>query len=278
MRVRRRSSFVVPMLLAVTILSATTTEAVQEIAGDEPPHAHAAVFPLLEDLANGDPAMRVAAAMALRELGPVAWPAVPDLVVALGDPIVPVRKAAAGALGGIGPAAEAAVPALAGALRDPHRFVRSWAAMALFEIGPAARPATAALIELMETDSENLRSRSWAASALPAIAADPDLTMPALVRVLANDTSEEVRAVAVLSIEKHGLEAARRGGATALLGALGDSHWKVRGNAACALPKMGESATMAVVQLAAALSDETPYVRDCARRALDEIEQGSSSE
>jgi HEAT repeat protein len=203
----------------------------------------------------------------------VAWPAVPDLVLALEDPIVPVRKSAAGALGGIGPAAEAGVPALAKALQDPHRFVRSWAAMALYEIGPASKPATAALIKLMETDTENLRGRSWSASGLPVIGADPELAVPALIRALANDASEEVRSVAVLSIEKYGVAAARRGATEALVAALRDSHWKVRGNAACALPKMGESASMGLVELAAALSDETPYVRDCATGALDEIDR-----
>jgi catechol 2,3-dioxygenase-like lactoylglutathione lyase family enzyme len=63
--------------------------------------------------------------------------------------------------------------ALSLALRDPHRFVRSWAAMALFEIGPAAKPATTALIELLVHETENLRGRSWAASALPEIQAEP---------------------------------------------------------------------------------------------------------
>jgi HEAT repeat protein len=242
--------------------------ATQKIIGDEPPNANAAVVPLLIDLEGDDMTARLAAVMVMRELGPVAWPAVPALTRALSDPIVGIRKGAAGALGGIGEAAVSAVPELARALADPHRFVRSWAAMALFEIGPAAKPAAADLVEMLETDAENLRGRAWCASALPEIHAEPDLAVPALVRALLEDPSEEVRSVAVLSLESYGAEAARRGATESLIDALRDPHWKVRGNAACALMEMGPDAQRAVLPLEGALRDDTTYVRDCATRAL----------
>jgi HEAT repeat protein len=143
--------------------------------------------------------------------------------------------------------------------------------MALFEIGPAAGSAVPDLIDMMKSDVENLRGRAWCASALPRLEADPDLAVPALRRALASDASEEVRAVAVLSLEKYGLEAAQREGTLALLDALSDPHWKVRGNAACALPEMGADAEIALSQLAGALRDEAPYVRGCAVRALGEL-------
>lgn len=259
------------LVLGHVVFSAGPVHAVQEVVGDEPPHANEAVFPLLDDLASEDPSRRIAAVMALRELGPVAWPAIPALTEALSDPIMPVRKGAAGALGGIGPTADASVPALRRALGDPHRFVRSWAAMALFEIGPGAASAVPDLIQMLESDIDNLRGRSWCASALPRLAADPDLAVPALRRALASDPSEEVRAVAVLSLAKYENEASRREGALSLLEALADPHWKVRGNAACNLPAMGHKAEIALSQLAAALRDETPYVRGCAVRALGEL-------
>jgi hypothetical protein len=47
--------------------SATAT---QEVIGDEPPNANAAVVPLLQDLDGDDVTARVAAAMALYEIGP----------------------------------------------------------------------------------------------------------------------------------------------------------------------------------------------------------------
>jgi HEAT repeat protein len=256
---------------AMTIGLAHSATATQEVIGDEPPNANAAVIPLLLDLASEEVTARMAAVMAMRELGPVAWPAVPALIEALSDPIVGIRKGAAGALGGIGQAAVSAVPELARALGDPHRFVRSWAAMALYEIGPAARPAAADLVRMLKTDAENLRGRSWCASALPKIGTDPNLAVPALIRALSEDPSEEVRAVAVLSLESYGLEAAQRGATRSLMDALLDPHWKVRGNAACALPKMGSDAEVAISPLETALRDETEYVRNCAERALAEL-------
>jgi HEAT repeat protein len=259
------------LLLLLSAGSAQPLRAEQKIAGDEPPHAGFALIPLIEDLSAENPEARIAAAMTIRELGATAELAVPLLVKALEDPLVPMRRSAAGALGGIGPGAAAAVPALTASLSDPHRFVRSWAAMALVEIGPASRPATDALIELMRTDVENLRGRSWAASALPVIGADAERAVPALVQTLATDESEEVRAVAVLSLEKYATDAARLGATEGLIQALSDPHSMVRRNAACALPKMGGDASLGASALALALRDESPRVRVCAARALGKI-------
>ena len=73
---------------------------------------NAAVPPLADALGDADASVRVGAAMALENMGPLAAPAVPALVRALRDPDAKVRPWAARALGSIGPAAEAAVPAL----------------------------------------------------------------------------------------------------------------------------------------------------------------------
>ena len=108
-------------------------------------------------------------------------------------------------------------------------------------------------------------------SALPKLNAEPDLAVPALIRALSSDASEEVRSVAVLSLEAYGLEASKHDATRFLMDALQDPHWKVRGNAACALPKMGAEAEIAVSRLETALRDETEYVRDCAARALAEL-------
>jgi HEAT repeat protein len=259
------------MLLLLIVGGAEPLHAEQKIAGDEPPHAGFALIPLLEDLSAENPEARIAAAMAIRELGATAELAVPLLVKALEDALVPMRRSAAGALGGIGPGAAAAVPALTTALGDPHRFVRSWSAMALVEIGPASLPAANALIALMRTDVENLRGRSWAASALPVIGADPERAVPALALALANDESEEVRAVAVLSLEKYAADAARLGATEAMIGALSDPVAMVRRNAACALPKLGADAALGTSALELALRDESAMVRACAARALGEI-------
>ncbi|HEB89121.1 MAG TPA: HEAT repeat domain-containing protein [Deltaproteobacteria bacterium] len=272
-----RSFFASRVCLMACLVVALPAIATQKVIGDEPPDANAAVMPLLRQYATGDLPDRMVALMAMRELGPVAWPAVPVLVEALEDPVMGIRKAAAGALGGIGPAAASAVPALTAALSDPHRFVRSWAAMALDEIGPMARSATGALLRMLEGDRENRRGRAWCASALAKVEADPDLAVPALLRALREDPSEEVRSVAVLSLEHYGREAGCRFAIRGLVDALDDPHWKVRGNAACALPEMGAEASRIASDLARALHDEAPYVRGCAVRALAEVDPGSAA-
>lgn len=143
--------------------------------------------------------------------------------------------------------------------------------MALYEIGSGAKPATKALVDLLLQDSENLRGRSWAASALTEIGADPEVAIPALIQALAEDPSDEVRAVAVLSLESYGVVAGRLGATEVMMDALDDVHWKVRGNATCALPKMGTDASLGVSRLELGLRDEMPIVRGCAARALGEI-------
>ncbi len=117
---------------------------------------------------------------------------------------------------------------------------------------------------MLATDTENLRGRAWCAGALAKFSAPADLAVPALVAAL-RDPSDEVRSVAVLSLEQYP-EAADRSRA-ALRKAVGDAHWKVRGNAACALGKL-DASDAGVVALGAALRDVTPYVRGCAARAL----------
>lgn len=241
----------------------------------DPPHAPQAVFALMSDLRDEDLAARITAALALRELGELAFPALPLLEAMLEDPAMGARKAAVGALGGMGPAAEAAVPALARRLEDPHPFVRSWAAMALSEIGPGARPATAALIAMLGRDADNLRGRAWCTAALPLVKAPAADAVPALIRALDRDPSEEVRAVAVLSLERYAREAAAHGALPTLLDALNDGHWKVRGNAACALTELVSApdpeAERIVFPLTDRLRDESAYVRGCALRSLGRL-------
>ena len=77
----------------------------------------AAVPDLAAALADPDPDLRVASAMALENMGPAAAPAVPALAKALGDREPGVRQAAVKALGAIGPEARAALPALIRILR-----------------------------------------------------------------------------------------------------------------------------------------------------------------
>jgi HEAT repeat protein len=79
--------------------------------------AETAVPALVETLADPDLEMRVAAAMALENMGPAAAGAVPALINALGDGESRVRQTAVKALGNIGPAAREAVPVITRAVK-----------------------------------------------------------------------------------------------------------------------------------------------------------------
>lgn len=92
-------------------LKDTVIDALARIGAD-------AVDPLVQTLADPDPAVRLAAARALAAIGPEAERSVPALIRALEDRDEAVRQAAARALGQIGPSANEAVPALLRVLRE----------------------------------------------------------------------------------------------------------------------------------------------------------------
>lgn len=101
-----------------------------------------------------DPVIRGLAAVALRDRGRAALPALPALMDALEDSDVSVRMMSANALAAIGDAAAAAAPALiaAGSVKGEQVHVLRSVAAALGSIGkPAATPALPLLRELAKT-------------------------------------------------------------------------------------------------------------------------------
>jgi HEAT repeat protein len=101
-------------------------------------------------LKDPDAVTRGLAAMALRDKGPAAKPALEALVADLKDSEIQVRVMAANAIASIGPEAASAVPALVAVCRLPGettQMVRASMA-ALGAIGPAASAALPTLREL----------------------------------------------------------------------------------------------------------------------------------
>jgi hypothetical protein len=106
-----------------------------------------AIQALAHSLSDPDPHVRTLAAVALRNTGPQAAQAVPQLITTLSDPVAFVRASSADALGAIGPAAKDAIKPLASrlAVEGEQTFVLRSVSYALGNIGPAASAALPAL-------------------------------------------------------------------------------------------------------------------------------------
>lgn len=112
-----------------------------------------------------DPALRGRTLDVLAAMGPVAKPAVDDMIAALDDADPVIRGDAAMALASIGPAAAAAVPTLVNMLGegDAAALGAPPAAYALGRIGPAAKPAMEKLRALATSKNEMLATVAiWA--------------------------------------------------------------------------------------------------------------------
>ncbi len=99
---------------------------------------------LRNQLRDEDPAVRLNAAVELRDMGEEAADALPDLIEAFGDEKAYVAQMASNAAMAIG---EPAIPALAGALEDETPEVRYLALNALAEIGAEAQEALEAVLD-----------------------------------------------------------------------------------------------------------------------------------
>lgn len=155
---------------------------------------------------------RVRAADACGALGPMAEPAIPELLEASGrpdksynatmralsdigvasvDPLSSalltnvnnaIRQAAAGALGYMGPQAEAAVPALVKSMRDKDAVGRADAALALGKIGVGSDEVVNALTKVLTDPHPSVRCN--AAFSLAQFGKAAEAAVPALTRLL----------------------------------------------------------------------------------------------
>jgi HEAT repeat protein len=123
---------------------------------------------------------RAAAAFALKQIGPAAAIATPELVNALNDPSPQVRRLAAEALRDTEARGPASLNALRRALKDPDSMVRGRAEEALWQMGPQAEPAIPDLAELLKDPGHAYMG----ALCLGAIGPPARLTVPSLVEVL----------------------------------------------------------------------------------------------
>ena len=121
---------------------------------------------LIRDLKEGDENTRAEAAEALSDLGAEGKPALPALLMALGDEGERVRQNALRAILAIGPD-EKAIQPLTNSLKDSDNVVRALSASALGQLGPLARKSVPALREALHDRDETVQKE--AAAALKAI-------------------------------------------------------------------------------------------------------------
>jgi HEAT repeat protein len=163
-------------------------------------------------------------------------------------------------------------------LRDAQPQVRRGAAFALGKSGSAAAPA--ALVKVLSDREAAVRDA--AAYALGELAGEGhggtvwSEAGPALVRLLADDDSPQVRRSAALALGHCGARAS--GARSALVKLLPDREPMVRQNAAWALGRLGgDSAEEAVAGLSRLLEDGDAAVRRDAAAALGEIGRPAAS-
>jgi HEAT repeat protein len=245
------------------------------------PDAEEAVPDLVQLLNVSNETVRSHAGRALADLGVVA---VPSLTLALRQPEPAVRVAAADTLGNIGPVAKEAIPALATLLGDEDQEVSRHAAAALGRIGPAAVPelievarwrsryttdmASTAfanlkaddatvreLVQLMGNVKEDHAVRAFAAKALGYMPEKAQTVQSEIIRAL-GDENDDVRTAARWALGQIGPKVI-----PALKDALKDGNPRLRSGAAFALGSMGPAAEEAVPDLLAVMNDNDRTVR-----------------
>jgi HEAT repeat protein len=233
--------------------------------------------------------------MAMRALLTMGQEAIPTLTELLSDKNTNVRAIAAGGLGEVG--GNAAIPALAELAADEDADVRASVANAMRSMGPGAIPTLAQLL-----NDKDGHVRSAAVDSLRWRSSEFKAAIPALIRGL-HDRKDYVQgaasegllhigapAVAALTEELNAqdtevrerafgaLEAMQRHGEIkeaipAVIGALKNSHWRVRwlaANALCEIPSsvMCPEHKKAIPVLTEALRDDELHVRMTAAKAL----------
>jgi HEAT repeat protein len=137
----------------------------------------------------------------------LAQKAVPVLTAALQDPDTRVRACAAEALAETGPLAEPAVLDLVKLLQnDEDRDVRLQSTLALHNIGPGAKAAVPVLVGKLRSEKDD-GVRVNTAAALGMIHSDPEMVVPALVETFLNDKHPDARRCAMMSISQFGADA-----------------------------------------------------------------------
>jgi hypothetical protein len=140
------------------------------------------------------PRLRVAdtdrrtADLILKQLGPAAYPVIPELTRMLAQGDNREKQEAIGILKRIGPAASNAVPVLNGLMQGSAPIWRVLAAEAICRIDPAQSAAMISILrQALEGGDEG--AKSWALGALWRITRKPEYVLPSLISGLGKEKS-----------------------------------------------------------------------------------------
>lgn len=261
-----------------------------------------AVPAMTDALKHSDSKVRVAAAKMLAEIGPVAKPAVPNLLnQALHDPVlyagttaggalsqidlgaarqvmtaylpglhdkdVQTRRKACAMLESLGPVARPAVPALSRTLDDAHETVRMHAVGALGEIGIPASQVIPALMKALHDPAQTVRHRAlskFAFSIPPTEAVVPHL------KQLLEDKDRSIATLARSALNSPHRQGNQTAMYTTMLQSGNANEYTLR-----QLAQLGPAAAGAVSALIPILRDERPLHRFLAAEALGAIGPGA---
>jgi HEAT repeat protein len=225
---------------------------------------------LIQGLKSESPDQRIQAAESLKEMGPLAAPAVPALAEALHDKNLAVQLEVLLTLERIGPAAREAVGELIKVLENKDRpRLHSGAVDALGAIGRDAAKAVPVLLKLLTGKDIHLATAAGHAltKILPAGSDQLADVVPVLVKSLANP-APEIRNEAIFGLGTCG------GKAVPALTKLVEAHEKnpqLAWQAAAALALMGREAAPAAPELIDALSSRQESVASQAAAAVGAI-------
>ncbi len=215
---------------------------------------------LVEALRSDDQDARGQAALQLGSLGPEALPAVPAMVGAIETSDATVRNALAQALARVG---ADALPALVGALGSADAPTREWTAVAIGMMGTDDPDAVAA--HARNLDDPATGARTGATFALSQLGSAAAPAVAALVRRIDEDPTADVRRFAVIALHRQDHD---ERAILAIGRALADEDVQIRGTAAVALGRVGDSARPAIPALLDALADDSEQVRGMVTDAL----------
>ena len=219
----------------------------------------AALPQLIQAVTDPDSRSRSGAIEALEFMGPVAKPAMANLLNALHDSELSVQFQAAVAIAAVEPTHSEAVPIL---IREISNGSTGWslavnsAIDALKSFGSLAQPAIPSLLNLLALN-QDAGTRMMAARALSKIRGLNEQQLEEMVLGL-RDPEALVRAGVASALGDMASAPESREAIPQLLQALHDDQNYVRGAAAQALAKFGESAVLALNQ---ASQDKDMYVR-----------------